>query len=134
MALQHLLNPLIKRPKRLFLIDSLGAGLSVVMLLAVLPPLEHLFGMPSPVLLMLAVPAGMFALYSAGCYLFAGPSWRLLLRIIAVANLLYCCATVSLLVVYYDKLTPLGIACFALEIGVICALVWLERQAACVYE
>lgn len=129
MRSQPHLEKLIRNPRRLFLIDSLGALLTMFSLLAVLRPLEHLFGMPQPILLVLAIPAAMFALYSAGCFWFVGTRWRPFLAIISGANLLYCCVTAGLLIAYYAQLTALGIAYFALEIAVVCALVFVEQQA-----
>lgn len=128
--LNRLLNIFIEHPKRLFLIDSIGAYLTVVMLLAVLLPFEKHIGMPPPILRLLAMPASAFAFYSACCYWLVRTRWRLFLNGIAVANLLYCCLTAWLIIRYYNQLTDLGVAYFVFEIAVVCALVWVERQVA----
>lgn len=125
----RLINQLIAHPNRLFLIDSLGALLTTFYLLGVLRPLKHLFGMPQHILLLLSIPAGVFALYSGCCYLFVGSRWRPLLRVISVANLLYCCVTAGLVIAFYSQLTALGVAYFVLEIGVVCTLVFIEQRA-----
>lgn len=130
MELGSLINKLIQNPKRLFLIDSLGALLTTFFLLGILRPLEHLFGMPQPVLLLLAIPALGFALYSACCYWLVGTRWRPFMRVIAGANFLYCCITASLVVWLLPQLTGLGITYFGLEMVVICVLVYVELRAA----
>ncbi|WP_019991342.1 hypothetical protein [Rudanella lutea] len=130
---ERFLKALLERPRRLFLIDSLGACLTVVMLLACLPSLEPYIGMPLPILRLLALPASTFALYSAGCYWLVRSRWQLYLNGIAVANGLYCLITFGLIISYYDLLTRLGVAYFLGEIGVICALIWVERQAVTLY-
>jgi hypothetical protein len=125
----RLTNALLEEPKRLFLIDSLGAGLTVFMLLGVLLPFEQYIGMPPPVLRLLAVPASVFALYSVCCYWLARTRWQPFMRIIAVANLVYCCVTAGLIIRFYNQLTTLGVAYFALEISIVCVLVWIEQKA-----
>ncbi|XWW47355.1 hypothetical protein JYG30_07900 [Fibrella sp. USSR17] len=117
-------------PKRLFLVDGLGAVLTSISLLAVLRPLEYLFGIPEQTLVMLSMPAILFAIYSGCCFLFVGIGWRSFLRVIAVANLLYCCVTAGLIVTCYAQLTPLGVAYFVVEIVVISVLAVIEYRAS----
>lgn len=119
----------IRNPRQLFLIDCLGALLTTCFLLGILRPLEHLFGMPAHILLLLAIPAAGFAIFSAYCFWFADARWRLLMRVIIVANLLYCCVTAGLIIWLFAQLTWLGVTYFVLEIGIICALVFVEKQA-----
>lgn len=125
-----MVNKLTMSPKRLFLIDGLGALLTSISLLAVLRPLEHLFGMPEQTLVMLSIPAVLFAIYSGCCFLFVGIGWRSFLRVIAVANLLYCCVTAGLIVTCYAQLTPLGVAYFVVEIVVVSVLAVIEYRAS----
>lgn len=129
MKARQILKKIVKNPKKLFLIDSIGAGLTLFFLLAILLPFNEQVGLPPSVLLALAVPVLLFALYSACCFLFAGTHWRSLLKAIAVANLLYCCMTAGLIMANYAQLTLLGITYFVLEIAVVCALVSVELRA-----
>ena len=119
-------------PGRLFLLDSLGAMLTAIMLAAVLPVFEPTFGMPRQVLYILALIACVFFTVSFSCYLSTPQAWRFYMKIIAVANLLYCCLTAGLIVVYYQQLTVLGLAYFVLEITVIAVLAAVEWQTASV--
>jgi FtsH-binding integral membrane protein len=114
--------------RRLFLVDGIGALTSAVMLGLVLTTLEPVFGMPSRVLVPLAIVAGLFAVYSLACHrMNLGPAF---LQGIAVANSVYCGVTLALVVAYRDSLTWLGIAYFAGEILVILGLVAAEFNAA----
>jgi|APTNR8051073442_1049403.scaffolds.fasta_scaffold01243_6 hypothetical protein len=117
-------------PKRLFLLDGLGACLTAFLLGVVLTAFNEHFGMPQKTLNILALIALVFAFYSFFCFFFIGNNWRLFLKIIAAANLLYCCLTITLVIYFYPHLTVLGVIYFLLEIVVVCALVFIELRFA----
>ena len=94
--------------KKLFLIDGLGALLSAFLLGVILVRWEPVFGMPAKVLYPLAAIAGVFAIYSLSCHFFLTQNRGRFLKGIAVANLLYCCLTLTLVVYFYSQLTVLG--------------------------
>ena len=129
MKARQKVKQLLYDPKQLFLIDSLGAGLTLFFLFAILLPFNNQFGVPPSVVLALAVPVLLFTFYSACCFLFADTHWRSLLKAIAIANLLYCCMTAGLIIANYAQLTLLGIIYFVLEIAVVCALAFIELRA-----
>jgi hypothetical protein len=116
----------VDHPQRIFLLDGIGAFLTAAMLMGVLAPFEAVFGMPREVLFVLAAIAGVFAMYSLSCYRFAGQHWRPLLKVISIANLLYCCLTLALVVLLYSQLTLWGVGYFLLEIAVVLGVVVLE--------
>jgi thiol:disulfide interchange protein len=66
--IQQLITQLSAHPKRLFLIDGLGAFLTAFMLGVVLANFESSFGMPLKTLYFLSFLAGLFCLYSFFCY------------------------------------------------------------------
>ncbi len=114
--------------KTIFLVDGLGALLSVVMLGMVLPTFPSYIGMPIPVLYWLAGLAFLLAITSLGCYKFAdstNPSW---LRLISTANLAYCALTLCLLVLYYEVMTKLGVFYFVAESLIVIGLALWERK------
>lgn len=117
-------------PKRLFLLDGLGALLSALFLGVLLANFEEMFGMPPNVLYRLSLLACVFAVYSLWCSFFAVGKWSLLLRVIAIANLLYCCLTIGCVVVFSQHLTLLGIVYFVLEVMVIGVLITIELKVA----
>ena len=121
-----MLHKLASKPKRLFLIDSLGAFLTAFLLSTILPIWQQEFGMPQRVLLPLSIVAFVYALYSACCYFFVQKRWQLFLKIIAIANLLYCCVTILIVIVFFRDLTILGFTYFVVESIVIASLVYVE--------
>jgi hypothetical protein len=124
--IKQLTNQLAAHPKRLFLIDGLGAFLTAFMLGVVLANFESSFGMPLKTLYFLSFLAGVFCLYSFCCYFFVSGNWRPFLKAIAVANTLYCCLTLRLVFYYYQNLTLLGMVYFLGEIGIVMGLVVVE--------
>jgi len=115
--------------KTLFLMDGAGALLTAALLFAVLPKLETYFRMPKHILYLLSAIACMFAVYSLSCYFFAGKNNKLLLKVIAIANTLYCLLTAIFLVVYYTQLTIFDFTYFILEMMIIGCLVFFEKRS-----
>lgn len=113
-------------PKRLFLIDGLGAMLSAFLLGVVLVKFESFFGMPKEVLYWLALAACFFAVFSFSCYWHLPKVWQPYLKAIATANLTYCVVTLALVIYFFPKLTLFGILYFFLEMVVIISLVIFE--------
>ena len=117
-------------PRRLFLVDGLGAVLSAVGLGLVLPAFEPVVGLPTQVLYPLAGLAGGLAAGSLRCF-WANPSnWRVWLKRIAGANLLYASLTAALLWFWAPNLTAWGALYFGLELAVVCLLAGWEWHAA----
>lgn len=117
-----------QRPSLLFLTDSVGAFMTCFMLLGVLPNLEDHFAMPAPILTLLGIIAAAFFIYSGICFFLVKHSWGKYLSIIMVANILYCCLTVTILILYYPSLTYLDISYFVGEIIIVSLLVFIEYQ------
>jgi len=126
-AILHRINPGIRR---LFLIDGLGALLSAFFLGVVLVRYQVYFGMPVPVLRVLAGIALGFAVYSLSSHILLKSGGRPFLRLIAMANGLYCALTAGLLVHYAGQLTPPGWIYFVLELVVVLSLVRVELHAS----
>ena len=119
-------NHLLEKPKLIFLIDSAGALLSSLLLFGVLRNVEDYFGMPKSKLTFLAVCAVCLCLFSLSCFLSVKHKWTFFLRIISVANLLYCVLTIVLLIVYRSQLTIIGVVYFFVEIVIVCVLAVFE--------
>lgn len=124
------LQQLHSNPKQIFLIDGFGALASAFSLGIVLVIFENHFGMPRNVLYILAAVACLFAIYSFSCALRMPKKWQPFLKAIALANFIYCCATLFLLFYFYQHLTVLGITYFVLEIMVILILIKIEFYLA----
>lgn len=115
-------------PKRLFLVDGLGGMLSAFLLGVVLARFETVFGMPQKVLYFLSCFACMYATYSLLSYRRAKENWRPWMQAIAVANLLYCCLTIGLVIYHHQALTKLGLLYFLLEVVIITGLAIMELK------
>lgn len=118
------------RIRRLFLIDGLGACLSAAALGLLLAPRASWVGLPAPLLYGLGGIAGVFALYSLGCWRLLRGSGRPFLAGIAAANLAYALLTAGLVIRFRGQLTALGLVYFLLELAVLAVLVRAELRAA----
>lgn len=114
-------------PRTLFLIDALGALLSALLLGGVLVHWAAWLGLPKQLLYALSFIPILFAVYSFTCYRYLGSAaWQPFMRAIAVANILYCCLTLSILFFHTGKVTFWGWAYFLWEITVILVLARAE--------
>lgn len=113
-------------PKVILLIDGIGALMTVFFLAGVLRTFSHWFGMPDNILWLLAAVGLVFCLYSFSCELFVRQHWIPFLKVICIANLMYCCLTFSLVIYFRQSLTVSGILYFLAEISIICVLVYVE--------
>lgn len=130
MIFQQILNNTRRQPRRLFLIDSLGAMLSMTLYLLVLAQYESIFGMPVDVVHALAIMAAVYVVYSGTCYLLDLKKWKPFLRVIAVANLLHCGLTAGLIMLHSESITTLGVLYFAGEFLIVVPLAWIEFRTA----
>lgn len=122
------LNQLALKPKTIFLIDGLGAFLTVSILFLIQWRFHEYFGMPLAILSLLSFTALTFVICSISFFLFLKENWRIFLKIIITSNLLYCCLTMGLVIYYHSILTIIGLTYFLAEIAVIAGLVYIELQ------
>ena len=121
-----IIKQLTLKPKTIFLIDSIGAFVTAFFLFAILRTFNEAIGIPQKVLTYLSLIAVLFSLYSSVCFFLLKDNWRPFLKIISIANLLYCLLTLSLILSYYQSITIIGIAYFSGEIIIIGGLVFIE--------
>jgi len=114
--------------KKIFLVDSIGAFTTGILLSQVLTTFEAYFGMPSQILWILAIVAFGFSIYSILCHLFIKKRSGLFLKIIMLANVAYCITTMTLMINFFNDLKWLGIAYFIVEITIISVLVLIENR------
>ena len=96
----------------------------------VLVHFEPIIGMPAPILYFLCAIAGLFIINSFYGYFQFGDHWRTRLKIIALANLSYCCITLGLVFYLHESLTHWGILYFVFEVIVIAGLSFIELAVA----
>jgi hypothetical protein len=111
-------------------LDGAGALLTAFLLGVVLVRFEPWFGMPRAVLWSLATIALGFASWSWVHAFRRRSDPRRALRVIAVANLLYCGLSAALVLVFLARLTALGVAWFVGEIVVVATLGLAELRMA----
>ena len=128
-SIRLIIDKLTHKPNKLFLIDGLGAFLTAFFLGVILVRLETAFGMPRRTLYFLSAVAGIYTVYSFGCYFFVLSNWRPFLKAITIANMIYCFLTIVLVIYFYQGLTIWGLIYFSLEITVMCILIFTERMA-----
>jgi hypothetical protein len=121
-------NNLTTNPKKIFLVDAVGALLTAFNLFAVLRVFNEHAGIPKNVLTLLAGVALVFCMYSISCYFTLNHSWKPYLKLIAIANLLYCLLTIRLVLYYWQTIKALGFVYFSVEVLVIFALVYFEYR------
>ena len=119
---------MIRSVRKLFLSDSLGAAFTAAVLVFVVGPREDVFGMPSTVVYGLAVIAIVLSVYSLCNFIFGRWPW-LHLKIVALANVLYCFLSIAALVWFRHQVTTAGILYFTLEVVVILVLARFELKA-----
>jgi len=114
--------------RSVFVLDGLGAGLSLGLLVVVLPALHPWLGMPVHVLRWLAVWPAVCLLYDVLCVQLADLGKPVWLPGIIALNTSYCVATAALIVIHFEALTPLGVVYFVSEMPVILGLVAFELR------
>jgi hypothetical protein len=120
------LGKFASNPKSIFLIDGIGAFLTAIFLSAVLVTFQDHFGMPADVLYVLSTVAAFYGICSISFYLVQPRDAKALLKLIAVANFLYCVATIGVIGYFYTHLTTLAFIYFSIEITIIFFLAMVE--------
>ena len=128
--MKKLIKYFSEKQKTLFLIDSIGAFMTAFSLFVIVRQFNEYFGMPKNELTYLSVIAVFFCIYSAACFLFLKGGLKPFIRLIGIANLIYCALTIGLLIKYNPLLTILGTTYFLIEIVIICGLSYVELNVA----
>jgi len=126
MPLEYLRTKAELNPKKLFLIDGLGAILSAFLLGVVLVKYEVIFGIPYLTLYFLATIPIFFTIYDFYCYRKIYQKTGLFLKGIAVMNLIYCCISIALASYHFKTITSLGWIYILIETIIIALLAIIE--------
>ena len=124
------MNSALKSPSKLFLIDSLGAAVSALFLGVILIRFNQYIGMPKDELIILALVACFLCGYSLINYVFFSKHWRFLLRLVAIANLLYGCVTIFLAFTHKATITWIGWTYFIGEVLILIILAIIEIRTS----
>ncbi|MEO9802685.1 MAG: hypothetical protein ABJF04_05520 [Reichenbachiella sp.] len=124
------INKISSNPRNLLLIDGIGALLSAFLLGVILTRFESTFGMPKKTLYILAFLPCIIVLYDLSCYFGLSKNWIPYLKTIAIANLIYACISLGMVLHHYQQLTALGLTYFLLELVIVVALASIELKVA----
>jgi hypothetical protein len=116
----------VNNPKKIFLLDGIGALISSISLIILMAPYHVFFGMPLHIVHKLALIPVVFAVYSFCCYYLLNLHWKPFLLIIGLANFSYCILTSYYMCEFWTQLTLFGILYFILESLIVLSLVALE--------
>ena len=130
MTSQRITSKLSVKPNLLFLVDGLGALVSVVLLGVVLVKLEFIFGIPAKALYLLASIPCLFAFYDFYCYKLAKQKYATFLKGIAIANLSYCCISIAITTYHYKTITLYGWSYILIELIIVFFLAQIELNTA----
>lgn len=130
MPYQQLIQTCLRSPRKLFLMDGLGALVSAFLLGVVLVQLESIFGIPRSTLYVLAFVPCVFALYDFCCFFMLKNNESTFLMVIAIANMLYCILSIGFALHHYQSLTYLGWGYIIIEVAIVLAIAVIELQTA----
>ncbi|MFN0275123.1 MAG: hypothetical protein ACKVPJ_05225 [Chitinophagales bacterium] len=130
MTTEQIINWGKDNPKKVFLVDCVGAILSAFLLGIVLVQLERIFGIPKPTLYFLATLPCLFAMYDLYCYFKISKKPGLFLKGIAIANLLYGVLSIGLAIYHCNTITQWGWAYIIGEIMIVTAIAVFEWNVA----
>ena len=120
---------IIKNPRKIFIVDGVGALLSSFLLGVVLVEFEQEFGIPPSALYVLAALPILFALFDFLSYRFSKkPATNF--RLIAAMNLLYCGFSVGMALFHKSSITYLGWGYILGEIIIVSILALFELSLA----
>ncbi len=119
-----------ENPKKLFLIDGLGAISSAFLLGIILVKLEAIFGIPASTLYLLAAFPVLFAIYDFFSYRTEKSNYAGLLKGIAIFNMLYCFLSIGFAVFHFDIITLWGWAYILGEVLIVVLLAIIELRVA----
>ena len=114
--------------KNIFLIDGLGALVSVFFLGVALPALEEIIGMPTHILYLLTVAPALFFGFDMYCFLYPRRANEKGLLAIIGANAIYCLVSSGVVIQHFDLLTGWGLLYFLGEILTLIALIVFEAR------
>ncbi len=129
-AIKNVINYFAKVPRKLFMVDGLGAALTTFSLYIIGRNFNFYFGMPKYILTYLSLIALVICIFSTTCFFLLKRNWTPFIRVISIANLIYCVLTLVFLFIYFNELTKLGLTYFFVEIVIIIALVYVELNVA----
>lgn len=121
------MNTTFLKGRKIFLVDAIGAIVSVFSLL--IPySFEDFFGMPKSTVSIFICIAIVCAVYSTIVYVSKTENWKRYLTVIAFFNIAYCFFTFFHVFKNWETMTVFGYLYFLIEILIIMALAIFELR------
>jgi len=114
------------QPKRLFIIDGIGALISAISLGYIMIVFNSIFGLPKNVLYLLATIPLFFLVFDMFAYYWGNEKIGWYLKIIVFLNVGYCILSLGLLSYHFSVLTKWAMIYFVVEICIVLALSRIE--------
>jgi len=125
-----MIDSFLENPKKLLLLDCIGALVSAFMLGVVLVRLESYFGIPVKTLYFLAFLPCLFALFDYYSWRSENINHSHSLKVIAFVNIIYCCLSLGLAIYHNQELTLLGWGYIIIEIFLVLLIAMIELRTA----
>lgn len=130
MYFRRTIRQFTSNPKKLFLVDLIGAMLSAFLLVGVLARHENIFGIPPTSLYLLALFPVLFAIYDLFCLKIRTKKFSQYLKGIAIMNILYCFLSIGFALYHSKEITTLGWLYFVIEILLVTIIALTECNTA----
>ncbi len=124
-----MLEKFISNPKKLFIIDGLGAILSAFLLGYVLVKFEIIFGIPPKTLYTLAAMPMIIGFYDFYC-IRKKDDLGYFMKGIAIMNITYCCISILFVFYHLGTITIYGCSYLIIETLIILTLSNIEYKVA----
>lgn len=123
-------NYFIQNPKRIILLDGVGAAFSLLVLLVLFFFFQEEVGFSNDVFLLLIITAVSIVAFDAFCYFHVDPPYQRYILVMALSNVAYSVFTAVGLVYHADQISLFTWIYFSLEIIILAFLVSLELRVA----
>ena len=110
----------------IFLLDAIGAFLSIFLLLFVVMANEIFFGLSKSLATNLVIPILGLLIFSTSCFFLKPQNWKLLMKFVVLGNVSYCLFILATIFLNFKQLTILGVSYFLIELLIICFLIGIE--------
>lgn len=128
--MQELIQYFQQQPKKIFLLDGLGAMLSAALLYFLLIPNAVWIGLSETQIHALAIGAVCLVGYDLFARAVFTTERKWTLSLIALLNTIYCIITSGVLIVNYSSITLLGWVYFLGEMVIVGVLIYLEWKVS----
>jgi len=114
--------------KNVFLLDGLGAIVSALLMGLVIAQFVSFFGLPQKAAYFLTAFPVVYMFYSLSCHFRLPENWKPYLKMIIIANILYCFVSLGVVFYHFNELTTYGLVYLLLEKFVVLIVIVLELR------